>query len=245
MRILLVNPNTSEAFTASITETARAAAAPGTEIVPVTAAFGARVIGTRTESAVAEHACLETMAHHAPGCDAAIVAASFDSGVRAGREMLAVPVLGITEASLHVASMIGSRIGAVVLNPRIEPVLRETVRGYGFQHEMCGVRALPRTVLDALKNPDVLAEAIVQSALHLVEQDGAEVIILIGAVLGAMPARVQAKVPVPVIEGLSCAVALAEALVRLRIPKARTGSFAALPHNEQIGLGPALSSQFG
>ena len=86
---------------------------------------------------------------------------------------------------------------------------------------------------------------IVTAAKDLVQQDGAEVVILVGAVMAAMPSRAQSEVPVPVIEGLSCAVVLAEALARLRFPKLRTGSFAPLPACEQVGLGPALASRFG
>jgi allantoin racemase len=43
MRIALVNPNTSAESTASFAAIARAAASPGTEIVPLTGAFGARL----------------------------------------------------------------------------------------------------------------------------------------------------------------------------------------------------------
>lgn len=46
MRLLLVNANTSEFVTAKVADAARRAAAPGTEIVPVTGRFGARVIAT-------------------------------------------------------------------------------------------------------------------------------------------------------------------------------------------------------
>lgn len=245
MRLLLVNPNTSHSITDTVAEAARAAAASDTEIVPVTAGFGARIIGTRTESAVAEHACLEALAHNAPGCDAAIVAASFDSGVRAGREMLPVPVIGITEAGLHVASLVGGCFGAVVLNARVLPVFREMLGAYGFSGKLCGIRAVSGAWIDVLQRPDVMAESIVAAANDLVQQDGAEVIFLVGAVMAVMPPRVQAQVPVPVLEGLSCAVVLAEALARLRVPKPRTGSFAPLPACEQVGLGPALASRFG
>ena len=56
-----------------------------------------------------------------------------------------------------------------------------------------------------------------------------------------MPARIQARVPVPVIEGVSCAVALAEALVRLHLPKAQAGGYAALPGRATVGLDGALA----
>lgn len=245
MRILLVNPNTSEAITAAVTEAARAIAAPGTVIVPVTAAFGARLIGTRTEAAVADHASLDALAHHAPGCDAAIVAAGFDNAVRAGREMLRIPVLGITEASLHIARLVGSRFGVVALNPRVAAVLRELIMLYGFGDGLCGMRALPAGVVELFRDPDLLANAIADAAGSLVEECGAEVVVMLGAVMAGVTTRVQAWVAVPMLDGISCAVSLAESMVRLQIPKARTGSFAPLPASEQIGLGPALASQFG
>ena len=245
MRILLANPNTSLAVTDTIAAVARAAAAPGTEIVTATAAFGARLIGTRTESAVADHATLELLAQYAPGCDAAIIGASFDNAVRAAREMLPIPVVGMTEAALHVAALTGGAFGVVLVNARVAPLLREQVSASGFGASFAGVRVLPGSVLEVLQRPDAMADQVASAAHSLIEHDGAEIIVLIGAIMGALPGRVQRRVPVPVIEGLSCAVALAESLVRLRIPRARAGSYAPLPAREQTGIGPALMSQFG
>ena len=79
----------------------------------------------------------------------------------------------------------------------------------------------------------------------MVESDAADVVVLVGAAMAAMPARVQAAIAVPVIEGFSCAVTLAEALVRLRLPKPRAGSYAALPTRELLGVSPAITALFG
>lgn len=244
MRILLANPNTSQSVTDTIAEAARRAASPDTSIRAVTAGFGARVIGTRTEMAVAEHACLDLLAREAPGMDAVIIGASIDSGLRAAREMLDVPVLGLTESALHVAALGGGRFGAVVLSGRSMPVLREMIEAYGFAGRLAGLAAVASGPLDLLERPDAVAEAIAAAACALVERDGAEAVVLVGAVMAAMPARVQPRVPVPVIEGVGCAVGLAEALVRLRLPKPRAGSYAALPAREQVGIGAELAARF-
>ncbi len=65
MRILVVNSNTSDVVTGKVAAAARAAASPGTEIVAVTGTFGARVIGTRSEHAIAEHSTIALVAKHA------------------------------------------------------------------------------------------------------------------------------------------------------------------------------------
>jgi allantoin racemase len=86
---------------------------------------------------------------------------------------------------------------------------------------------------------------IVAEARVLVEQDMVDVVVLIGAVMARMVARVQPHLPVPVLEGVSCAVMLAEALVRLKLPKPHAGGHAALPKREVVGLDPALAARFG
>jgi allantoin racemase len=245
MRILLANPNTTQAVTDTIAAAARAMASPETEVVPVTARFGARIIGTRAEIAIAEHAALDLLAREAGGCDAAIVGASVDSGLRAAREMLAIPVLGLTESALHVACLAGARFGTVTLSRRSAYPLREMVEGYGLMSRCGGMRLVECSPLDLLATPERVADLIVGEAEDLIAKDLVDVVVLIGAVMAPMAARVQPRLPVPVVEGVSCAVVLAEALVRLRLPKPRAGSFAALPVREVIGLDPALAARFG
>lgn len=243
MLLLLANPNTSQGVTDAVAAAARAAASVGTEIQPATARFGARVIGSRAELAVAEHASLDLIASKAAGCDAVIVAASTDSGLRAAREMLAVPVLGLTESALHVACLSGARFATVTLSRRSGYLVREMVDGYGLGARCFAQRAVDATPMQLLERPDEVAEMIAAAAVAAVDEHGADVIVLVGAVMAAIAARVQARVPVPVVEGVSCAVALAEALVRLRLPKATAGSYAALPARATTGLGDALAGR--
>jgi allantoin racemase len=244
MRILLANPNTTTGVTDVIAAAARAVAAPGTEIKPVTARFGARVIGTRTEAAVAEHAVLELLAREAEGCAAAIIGASLDCGLAAAREMLAVPVLGLTDSALHVACLCGARFGAVTLGRRSLHMLREMIERSGLGGRCGGVRALEVGPLELLQAPERVAGLIGDAAAELVEREMVDCVALIGAVMAEMPARLQPRLPVPLIEGVRCAVTLAEALVRLGLPKPTAGGYAALPRRDLVGVDPALAARF-
>ena len=252
MRLLLANPNTTQAVTDRVADAARRVAGPGTEIVTATATFGAAVIGTRTEMAVAEHASVSLLAQHATGCDGAIVAASLDSGVRAAREMLAVPVLGITEAALHTACLLGGRFGVLTLSARSAAVTREMIEAYGLLSRMAGLRFLATAPQDLLRDPDAAVPALTDAAHRLVRDDLADVVVLVGAVMAGMPERMagrmggrMATVGVPVIEGVSCAVPLLEGLIRLALPKAVAGSYAALEQRPLTGVDPALQARFG
>ena len=53
------------------------------------------------------------------------------------------------------------------------------------------------------------------------------------------------RVNVPLIEGISAGILLAEALVRLGLEKPALGSLQPLPLRETVGLRPALSARLG
>jgi len=76
LRILLINPNTTESVTALVAGHARAIAGDAATFVPVTGRFGARYISTRAAAAIAAHAALDVLAEHVAGCDASISPAS-------------------------------------------------------------------------------------------------------------------------------------------------------------------------
>jgi allantoin racemase len=68
--------------------------------------------------------------------------------------------------------------------------------------------------------------------------------VLVGAVMAGVPRRLQGDVPVPLIDGLACGVRQAELLVRLALPKARTGSYAPQTGRELVGVTPAIARTF-
>ncbi len=244
MRILLLNANTSEFVTGKVAVQARLSARPGTEIIPATAGFGARIIGTRAELAIGEHATLDALAHHAGGCDAVVLAVSYDTALNAAREMLPIPVVGITEAALLTASMIGTRTGVVMFGRRVLPVYQEYALVRGLHPRIAGWRALESSAPYGDADQTEVDQMVVDAALDLIARDGCEVVVLAGAVMAGVPPRLQGSVPVPLVEGVSCAVAQAELLAHLRFTKTSTGSLATLPARELTGISEALRARF-
>ena len=70
----------------------------------------------------------------------------------------------------------------------------------------------------------------------VVEEDGADAIILGGAPLAGLARSIAGEIPVPVVDGVSSAVKHAETLVELKPGSARTGSFAPPPAKANAGL---------
>ena len=245
MRLLLLNANTSSFVTDKVASAARATANRDTEIVPVTADFGARIITTRTELAIASHATVDLLAAHASGCDAVVIAVSYDVALAAAREMLNIPVVGITEAALLTACMLGGRIGVLVWGRRVLPVYQELIASYGLTSRVAGWRAVESSApYDAAGDQSEADALAIAAARDLVERDGAEVIVLTGAVMAGVPERLQPSIDVPVLDGVSCAVRQAELLVGLQAIKPKTGSYAAPGPRESDGLSPGLQAFF-
>ena len=245
MRILVVNSNTSDIVTEKVAAAARSAASPGTEIVAVTGTFGGRVIGTRAEHAIGEHSTIALVARHAAGCDAVVIAVSYDTGLRGARELLDVPVVGMTEAGLLTACMIGGAIGIVTFGRRVLPMYKEVVAGYGLTGRIAGWRVLESTAAYGRGAHPELDREIAAAANDLVQRDFAETVLLTGAVMAGVPARLQAGVPVPLIDGIVCGVRQAELLARLALPKPSAGSYAAPVGRELVDVDPAIVRRFG
>ena len=172
MRILVVNANTSQLVTDKVSAQARASASAGTEIVAVTGRFGARVIGSRAEHAIGAHSTLALVSEHAPGCDAVLIAVSYDTGLQAARELLPIPVVGMTEAALLSACMLGGRMGVITFGLRVRPLYEELAAGYGLSSRIAGWRTQESQAAYGSGAHDELDQLIVAIANDLVDNDG-------------------------------------------------------------------------
>ena len=241
MRLLLINPNTTAAVTEACAAVARAAAAPGTEIVTATGAVGPRIINTRTENAIASHGILSLAAEYAPGCDGILLAVSYDTALMAVREMTGLPAVGMTEAAALTAHMLGARYGLVVFGT--PQLYRELIAAHGLADRFAGLRSIAMDATAALNTPDAVNDRVVEAATRLAEEDGAECVVLCGAAMAGMATRLQPRAPVPLVDGIACGVPLLEMLVRLGPPPATRGSLVRPSGRGSTGLSPALAAR--
>ena len=241
MRLLLVNPNISDSVSDLIRAEAQRSASPGTEIEVLTAPFGVAYIETRFEALVGAYAAAQVAAENVDRFDAVVVAAFGDPGLTGLRELLPVPVTGMTEAALASAHLLGHRISIIAISQRIQAWYREVVDSYGFGSRLASIRALDRPISAIGGVQQEHAQALKDLAERAVAEDGAEVIVLAGAPLAGLARSLHGQLPVPVVDGVSSAVRHAETLVALKPGRARRGSFAAPPSKPHRGLPDAIA----
>jgi Asp/Glu/hydantoin racemase len=241
MRLLLVNPNVTERITDIMAAEARRSASHTTEIVTATARFGTPYIENRAEAAIAAHAVLDTLADRAEGCDAAIVSAFGDPGLAGARELFDFPVVGISEAAFLMAWTLGRRHAIVCLTPRLRTWYMECAAEHGLAGRLASVRALDGPIADITRVREDLGDRVLELCLRAVDEDGAEVLIIGGGPLAGLAREIGPRLPVPALDGVSCGVRLAEALVALGPRPPARGSFARPRGISSTGLGPALA----
>jgi allantoin racemase len=240
MKLLLINPNTSASVSELIRGEAVRSAAPGTELQVLTAPFGVAYIETRFEALIGAYAAAELAAAHHGEYDALIVAAFGDPGLQGLREVLPCPVIGLTDAALASACLLGQRFSIVAISQRIRAWYGETVAHCGLSSRLASIRGLDEPLADIGNVQGNQGERLVQLAQRCVAEDGADVIVLAGAPLAGLARSLRGRLPVPCVDGVSSAVRHAETLVALQPGTASVGSFAPPPIKPNQGLSPAL-----
>jgi Asp/Glu/hydantoin racemase len=242
MKLLVVNPNISESVSRLIADEARRVASPGTEITMLTARFGVAYIETRFEALIGAYAAAELAAEHRQGHDALIVAAFGDPGVPGIREALDIPVVGLTEAALASACLLGNRFSIVAISRRITAWYRESVEHNGLVGRLASIRSLDEPLREIGTVQADHAARLRELCETVVREDGADVIILGGAPLAGHARSIAGQIPVPVVDGVSSAVRHAETLAALRPGTACAGSFAPPPAKPNAGLSAAMQA---
>jgi allantoin racemase len=225
MKILVVNPNTTASMTQKIGAAAMASATLGTEIVACNPGHGPESIEGYYDEAFSIPGLIGEIQNH-PEADAIVLACFDDSGLDAARCIGPAPVVGIGEAAFHMASLISVRFGVVTTLNRSVPAIEHNLIRYGLAARCAKVRASEVPVLE-LEDPRSDARARISKEIRAaIELDKAEAIVLGCAGMADLAQSLSAEHGVPVLDGVSCAVKLAESLVALGLTTSSAGGYA-------------------
>lgn len=240
MRILCLNPNTSAHVTEIVARTLRAELGAAATVLAATASFGPSIIKTRLDHAVAQHGAVTLAAQHADAVDGVLLAVSYDTAADALREALAIPVVGMSEASIAAARLVGGRIGYLTIGARAEPLYREALAAHDLDRDLAAFAAIDAPGAHAPGGAEALDQTLVTAIAALVDR-GADIVVLLGAVLAGASTRLQPRAEVPLIDGGRAGALMIQAMIRLGAPKPRRGAFAPTGDRALTGVDPALA----
>ena len=214
MHIRLINPNSTASMTSQALDSALRVASAGTKVSAVNpAGTPVSIEGSADEALAVPDMLAEIRKGEGEGVDAYVIACFDDPGLHAAREVARGPVIGICQAAVQVATTIASRFSIVTTLPRSVPIIEDLVRSYGAGHRCRSVRAVDMPVLALEENPALAEERLMREIEAARDRDGADAIVLGCAGMSDLCGRLQARAGMPVIDGVSAAVKLAEGLV--------------------------------
>ncbi|PYO56880.1 MAG: Asp/Glu/hydantoin racemase [Candidatus Rokuibacteriota bacterium] len=227
MEILVVNPNTTASMTDKIRAAAEAAASPGTQVTAVNPGVGPASIEGFYDEALAVPGLLAEVAKGEARRVAGHVIACFDdTGLEAARTLARAPVVGIGEAAFHVAALVAGRFSVVTTLGRSIPAIEFNLLKYGLAARCGRVRAAEVPVL-ALEDKGSDARRRIEVEIEAAKrEDRAEAIVLGCAGMVDLAAALSARHGLPVVDGVTAAVVLIEALVRLGLATSKVGGYA-------------------
>ncbi|MFJ4653456.1 aspartate/glutamate racemase family protein [Nocardia sp. NPDC088792] len=130
---------------------------------------GQRVIGPTLQLA---------RAAEADAAQAVVIGCFFDGGLRELRECLGLPVIGMGEASMLLASTLGHRFSVIAGRRKWTAQIEQNALLSGMDRHLASVRAVNMTVPEALAEPGMFFDRVRDAARSAVDHDGAEVIVL-------------------------------------------------------------------
>ncbi len=139
----------------------------------------------------------------------------YDLGVREAREVLQIPIIGLCEASLHVASLLGHKFSIIPGQRKFIAKMSENARRWGFESKIASWRALGLNVADFHADHDKTMDILLKVARKCIEEDGAEVIVPACGAFETYAKEASEILNVPVINPYMAGIMMAELLADL------------------------------
>ncbi len=211
--IVVVNPNASDAVTRRIEASVAPLSSEREPVRCVTLDEGPPAIESHEDFERAIP-CVERFVRAEAEAAAFVVACFSDPGVPEARRCTDRPVVGIQEASVALALTLGGTFGIVALVEASVERQRRALAAAGLIGRLAGSRPAGLGVA-ALEDRATAWPRIREAARRLSAEDGADVILLGCAGMGAYRAELEQSVGVPVVDPCQAGVLLARAHLRL------------------------------
>jgi allantoin racemase len=214
-RILVINPNSTEAVTASIDEAMAPLRFPGgPEIACLTLAEGPPGVETQSHADSVIAPLCRLIAARDNEASAFVIACFSDPGLFSAREATRKPVLGIAECGILSALTLGHRFGIISILARSVPRHLRYVGAMGLRDRLAADLPIELGVVELADEGRTL-ERMVAVGHSLRDAHGADVVVMGCAGMARYGARVESAIGIPVVEPTQAAVAMAIGRVKL------------------------------
>jgi allantoin racemase len=209
MKILIINPNRDDSMTEAMLKSAKHFADGDFEVACMSTPAAPKFIETYEDQIKAAPGMVKLLKNNEEEFNAFIIACHCDPNLDVTKEITKKPVVGIGEASMKIASMLGHRFSVVSTDRHSIPNKEALIRKYLLQYLAASVRA-PLDIIKELTDE----EKYFNVARWAAEEDMADVIVLGCAGMTGLDKQLQEELGVPVLDGVICVLIIAAGLVK-------------------------------
>lgn len=209
MKILIINPNSDIEMTKLIQKSAQDYAGDRFNVVCECIKEAPLFIETYEDQMKAASGMVRIVRDNEDEYDAFIIACHCDPNIYLLKEITTKPVVGIGEASMKIASMLGHKFSVVSTDKHSIPNKEAVIRQYHLEDAFASVRA-PETENEHAS----IKEKYLEASKLAIEEDMAEVIVLGCAGMAGLDKEMEKELGATVLDGVVCALILAEGFVR-------------------------------
>jgi len=212
-RILVINPNSTEAVTRGIDEACAPLRMPGgPQIECATLKEGPPGIETQQHVDSVVSPLVKKIA--STDASAYVIACYSDPGLHAAREATKKPVLGISECGILTALTLGQKFGVIAILQKSIPRHLRYMGALGVMDRLAGELPVGLPVVE-LSDENKTFGRMVDVGKRLRDEHGADVIVMGCAGMARYRKPLQEAVGIPVVEPTQAAVTMAIGRVRL------------------------------
>lgn len=214
-RILVINPNSTEAVTRGIDEACAPLRIPGGPAIEcVTLKEGPPGIETQQHVDAVVSPLLSLVSKNEKKYSAFVIACYSDPGLHSLREATKKPVLGISECGILTALTLGHKFGVIAILKQSIPRHLRYVGALGVSERMAGELPVGLRVTE-LADEEKTFRRMVAVGKALRDDHGADVVVMGCAGMARYRKPLQDKIGIPVVEPTQSAVAMAIGRVKL------------------------------
>jgi allantoin racemase len=214
-RILVINPNSTEAVTQGIDEAMGPLRfAGGPEIRCVTLAEGPPAVESQSDADAVILPLCRLIREMEANTAAFVIACFSDPGLFSAREVTAKPVLGIAECGILTALTLGHRFGVISILTRSVPRHLRYIAAMGVAERLAADLPVGLGVLELADARTTLARMI-ETGRRLRQDHGADVLVMGCSGMARYREDLEEAVRIPVVEPTQAAVAMAIGRLRL------------------------------
>ena len=147
------------------------------------------------------------------GFDAALLGCFGDPALDGAREVVKIPCIGLAETSLKLVTTLGDTYGIITATPDLTRMMRRLAEKYGSDKQLVGVGDIGCPILEIRRDPEAQYPALVAAGRAMVEEKGADALVLGCGSMSFYAERLSQDLGVPCINPLRLGLRMAELMV--------------------------------